>query len=711
MKINKTLAAGIAATLAVTSLASVASAVKQRTWDMEKTYGKVTYVPTAIETGKIYDLGRDYLFQKPAEGQQPATFGIAIDADEDGEPDVDDNDQMIVDTTDHMNGMDSPDYFMPFKVNWDFDKLGDAIKGVSLVITGKQLASDGATTEKLVQKATLEKFTDGYWMLPIYVESAPRINNNYAFMPERFVQVDSISVDIAIDDGDAVKVVEDYLTEAEYKAIVDRITNKDNSGKWHASYSALTKTVGWGIWPLDLTIPVRWEPACWGGLAAYAQINPTGQIFDIADYYVVTDSNYDGIKEWPVKVENGALVPITNKSVKVSAEFAKYLDDSSAQDADESSDPVETDKVIRHEGNETNIVKNADGTATLTLAEAAFEVDLTLADKGAKGQMLLKKLMELCKNNAAAFTIVYTNSTYETFDEPAWMPRTANNDETIVRNEVWKLSDTEDYNSDSDLIAETDSQNQTYNVEDYNKGTKPFGFSGMASQFADFFNNPGNARKEAKVIFTFDVKAAAAEQNNWKNGGIPSTEVGLKNFLEDQDVKDFALFVNYKATTGSLFATATLDPDSGSVIFDVSNILAALNGTTIGSVQDIYYALATGIAYGPNDAEGLWVKEVTYEYNDAASDAAATTDGEKKEEEKPADNKPADNGDKEITIGGDDKETEIPADNNGGATNNGSAVVDNGANKADENPHTGVALAVIPAIVAGAAVVVSKKRK
>jgi hypothetical protein len=539
-------------------------------------------------------------------------------------------------------------------------------------------------------------------------------------MPERFVQVDSISVDIAIDDGDAVKEVEDYLTETEYKALVDRITNKDGSGAWHASISALTEDVGWGIWPTNLTIPIRWNPACWSNAfdaAAYAQLTPTGQIFDVADYYVVADTNYDGIKEWPINVDaKGNVTPKTNVTVKVAKEFAKYLDDSSAEDA-ESSDVVETDKVIRHEGNETNIVKNLDGTATLTLAEAAFEVDLTLADKGAKGQMLLKKLMELCKNNAAAFTIVYTNSTYETFDEPAWMPRTANNDETIVRNEVWKLSDTEDYNSDSDLIAETDSQNQTYTPEDYNKGTKPFGFSGMASQFADFFNNPGNARKEAKVIFTFDVKAAAAEANNWKNGGIPSTEVGLKNFLEDQDVKDFALFVNYKATTGSLFATATLDPDSGSVIFDVSNILAALNGTTIGSVQDIYYALATGIAYGPDDAEGLWVKEVTYEYNDAASDAAGATDGEKKDEEKPADNKPADNkpadnGDKEITIGGDDKETEIPADNNGGATNNGgSAVVDNGANKADENPHTGVALAVIPAIVAGAAVVVSKKRK
>jgi hypothetical protein len=330
--------------------------------------------------------------------------------------------------------------------------------------------------------------------------------------------------------------------------------------------------------------------------------------------------------------------------------------------------------------------------------------------------------MELCKNNSAAFTIVYTNSTYETFDEPAWMPRTEgvptdlvpNNvpNAIIERNEVWLLSDTADYNSDSDIYDwEVIKDNQSYTVEDYNRGTKPHGFAGMASQFADFFNSPADPRKEAKVIFVFDAYTPAANNNTWKNGGIPSTEVGLRNFLEKQDVKDFALYVNYEATTGSLFATATLDAASGSVIFDVSDILKALGGQTIGTVHDLYYALASGINY--DGKVGLWVKEVKYEYSDAAADTAADKEAEKPAEDvKPADEKPAEkDDDKEITIGGDDKETEIPADNGGAAANNGSAVVDNGANKADENPHTGVALAVIPAIVAGAAVVASKKRK
>lgn len=648
MKINKTLAAGIAATLAVTSLASVAGA-RSRTWDMERTYGQITYKPyvtgvTAIDPGDYFDF-------KSAEDKVARSFALANAA----EAGVDTN----FDGT--VNDLDF-DYYIPFIVESDHEDLDALVDKLTVVISGKRIASNGATTENVTQSVVLTPVksatTDdanvvANYILPIYNGGSPA---DGSFIPERFVQIDKIDFKVAAKGEYVAK----GLGQGEFELIQKNATKGDS---WHP---AIVKDAEGD---LDVLYDGEIEQP-WDAHAAKVRIR-------LADAYNDADGNGydDAVLAYPVKDAT-----------------ATYKYDAA--------------------GNHLFEVEGDAGKKVADLADGDGE---TPTEEKLDGGYLLSKIKSLMASGCS-IALDANGGAFTTVDEPAWMPRTEDpNDgnEIISRNEVWLLSDTADYDSDSGIYDfERITDDQTYTVEDYNRGTKPHGFAGMASQFADFFNSPADPRKEAKVIFVFDAYTPAANNNTWKNGGIPSTEVGLRNFLEKQDVKDFALYVNYEATTGSLFATATLDAASGSVIFDVSDILKALGGQTIGTVHDLYYALASHIDY--DGKLGLWVKEVKYEYSDAAADTAADKEAEKPAE-KPAEEKPAEKpaeDDKEITIGGDEKETEVPADTKpADASNNGSAVVDTGANKADENPHTGVALAVIPAIVAGAAVVASKKRK
>lgn len=754
MKINKTLAAGLAATLAVSSLASVSSAVVQHwTWDMEKTYGKVIYKATALDTDKIYDLGKEYLYEKTA-ANDTTTSGTTITKDVDAVPfairrpdaltPIANQDLGKLDTADHKNGVECYDYFMVFEADWNNGTIKDAIGGLNIVIEGKALASDGATTEKHVQKVSLINVPDGnkkskYWILPIYTDAAPRTNGSYAFLPEKFVQVDSVSLSVAADGEERYK---DELSKRLYKditakdkaSVLDSDTVDDDDEDVGIAYGGNEQD--------GYNIPVVTDDG-----VVYVKLTLQEKLYMVADYFTANAKNA------PIKADGTIRTNITG--IKVSAEN----DDITGADVTIDTGAFANDANVTVTGvydpatgtykaptaanfndqNGLTAADLADQGEEITLGVAAYQIDISraaLAGKNQKGEKLLKKIIEICKyNNGDALKVVWQKKETSTYDEAAWLPKTENDNSKILeRDDIWMLSDTNDYLSESlkDKVAnasEDVSDTQTYEVTDEkgNEGTIPKGFNGMASKFADFFNSAyGEApKKEAKVIFKFKAKAADNTEDGWKNGGIPSTEVGLRNFLDALDEKDFALFVNYKATTGSLQAAATLKPESGEVEFDVSNILTALKGSTIGVVQDIYYGLETGFAQTEGkykDAIGLYVTEVRFEYNDDdTSSTDAKTDektdakgdekpaDDKKTDEKPADEKPAD--EKEINVDGNEKETEIPSDSKTDDKNNGNAVVDTGSKEVDPNPHTGVALAVIPAIVAGAAVVVSKKRK
>ena len=291
-------------------------------------------------------------------------------------------------------------------------------------------------------------------------------------------------------------------------------------------------------------------------------------------------------------------------------------------------------------------------------------------------------------------------------DKYALLAQTADTNQTIYRYNVKLLSDTHAYNSDSD--DEKWDANQTY--DDNGLGTSKHRFAGLASQVADFFNHKTNG------TITFKFTLGAVGGSGWVNGGVPSTQVGIKNIL---NANNFALYVNYMSSTGSLEATTSVDKEAGTVSFDISEILADLGGQTKGVVTDLYYGLNQGIYYDwPYYGTGLLVEEITLAYDDDAADEEDVID-----EDVPAEDEDADEDvvvdeeededvdededeDEDVVV--DEEEDEDEDEDIGGDMIDDEPTADD---EEDANPGTGVALAVVPALVAAAAVVVSKKRK
>ncbi len=276
--------------------------------------------------------------------------------------------------------------------------------------------------------------------------------------------------------------------------------------------------------------------------------------------------------------------------------------------------------------------------------------------------------------------------------------------------------------------------NQTGDPQGY--GNNPYGFAGLAGQVARFFN------KQTNGTITFKFSPASAGNNtSWNNGGIPSTETGLLGSSLNSSA--FALFFNYASTTGSLVSLGEVDSDALTVTFPMDEVLDALNGNTIGTIQDIYYGLNNGVDY--KDIEilvpyysydqnnnlvvetkvekisktGYLVESVTLAYDE---DAADDTDIEEDDDDDDApvvedDDDTTDDvadDDDDATIDEDDDDDDyVDEDDDDDTDVDGD--VDEPVTPADDdddaNPGTGVALAVVPALVAAAAVVVSKKRK
>lgn len=334
------------------------------------------------------------------------------------------------------------------------------------------------------------------------------------------------------------------------------------------------------------------------------------------------------------------------------------------------------------------------------------------------------------------------NGIYASYSEKSatdlypFLPRTdihvangdAGQDARLDRDEIWLLSRANQYTATSGGLGSAGTNagqdgNQTYDEVDYNKGTNPAHFAGLASQVGDFFNKQTNG----KITFTFTTSSGATG-TSWNVGGIPSSQVGIKNVLGDASANDFVLAFNY-TQTGSLQAVASVDAAAGEISFDISDVLDALDGKTIGVIDNVYYGSTKGVEYTGDHPYagnvGFEVQKITFSYdedensgNDIEEDDDDTDDDDDDDDTSDdVDDDDDDDDDDDTDADDDDDDTDASVDDDDDDDDdegdvNGDIVTPSNNNPAnDVNPDTGVALAVVPAMVAAAAVVVSKKRK
>ena len=761
MKMNKILAAGVAATLAVTSLSAVVSAEK-REFDMHITTGSFTYKAYAegnqdVNVGKMFEYVKDdTIVDKPTYKLYNLVENIVADTNMDGAVDYQDFDA-----------------FIPLKITASTgvaDLVFDTIGDVTLTITGRGLDNGNlvniAQEVKLVRLARLDNDFGGagygIYALPIYFTDAP----GAGFMPEKFVAVDRITVNAS----GAKDLVIDNLGESDYKYIDENAKNADGSlvKYWPGFYLVDNKvtTDGTDTWThIDngkdgadfvdyLTDYYRATGTFGAGVTGQAP----------ADATTLTISLYDGFT---------ANNTVANGIEATTDTFVRTLSNAAADTYDAwggwkglaLANTAKVTGAALHDAKSKNAATN------------------TAAQSGAQmGDALIAEIRSLFANSIKIRWKLDAGSGVTT-DTPAWLPRTdINGDGKLIRNEIWELSTTGDYrsstltNTSAGNYAGVDSNTQSYtggtpvadafinvNKRD-DRGTGPKGFAGLASQIADFFNKEDNGT----ITFHFTADAGTSS-TKWLNGGIPSTEVGLKTVIDGSTASDFALFVNYGSTTGSLQAGTKLDKESGAVVFDITEILNQLNTYTIGTVQDVYYGCTKYANELKNKSgvtidRGFWVDKVTLAYEESSAvdsntdeepeDPTEAEPEDKDEEpaevdeptdldEEPGDEEPTDLDEEPTDL--DEEPTDLddepapvddepapvddepapadetPVDNDSQATIDEPAdttpAVDNGTTTpavvdgADENPGTGVALAVVPAMLAAAAMVISKKRK
>lgn len=232
------------------------------------------------------------------------------------------------------------------------------------------------------------------------------------------------------------------------------------------------------------------------------------------------------------------------------------------------------------------------------------------------------------------------------------------------------------------------------------------GFEGLASQVAAFFNKQTNG----KVTFVVTT-APATVVLEWYKGGIPSYYTGI--FAPTTPIATdnlIGLFFDYEST-GSLIASSKLEAD-GTITFDISQVLTDMGGNTLATLKSIYYGLIGGINYDGIPFKGIKVEQVILSYEDEDGEEVETTipvitDDDEIEDEIdpdvdiiviPEETTVATTTEADIVLEEDPAEEVI--------TNAGKSVEGE-----DENPRTGVALAIIPSLIAGVAIFTTKKRK
>lgn len=246
------------------------------------------------------------------------------------------------------------------------------------------------------------------------------------------------------------------------------------------------------------------------------------------------------------------------------------------------------------------------------------------------------------------------------------------------------------------------------------KGEGVFGFEGLASQTADFFNKKDNGK------ITFHVTTAPATYSTvWSRskGGVPSNQIGLTNGFGKVDGL-IGLFINYDRT-GSLVTTSTVDAD-GNAEFDITDILNDIGGNSIATIHSIYYGLVGGYTYTNELIKGFKVDRVTLSYTeedeemvaeceiveDVEEEVVVDVSDEDSEEVEEEEEEPAELDEEEVEIEiepeevSEEPEIEIVTDANA------VTVADE-----DTNPGTGVSLVTIPAAISAIAVLTLRKRK
>lgn len=256
-----------------------------------------------------------------------------------------------------------------------------------------------------------------------------------------------------------------------------------------------------------------------------------------------------------------------------------------------------------------------------------------------------------------------------TYDR-AFLPNTdVDNDGIAVRNEVRILS-----------------------YSELGEGKGIAGFEGFESQFTEFFNQKLNG----KIVFNLTT-APAVLSTVWAEGGIPSTQTGFYTAEKiENDV--IGLFFNYDST-GSLLARGTITEDK--IIFDISDILKTLSGNTVSTIRTIYYGLIGGINY-TGLGRGYKIESVTMSYEEEGQVVQATIDTTVTTEPEIV---------IDITPETDVPEATIIPDTTTITTTEEAKEEPVKTTDNDENPRTGVTLAVFPSLIAASIGMLSRKRK
>ena len=272
------------------------------------------------------------------------------------------------------------------------------------------------------------------------------------------------------------------------------------------------------------------------------------------------------------------------------------------------------------------------------------------------------------------------------YDYPILYNTDDNGDGNITRNEVYCLSRSA-----------------------YGGGEGVYGFEGLASQVGQFFN-----KKDSGTI-TFHITTAPASYSQiWSNGGVASTQTGLLNDFRRDSVL-IGLFFNYDKT-GSLVSTSTID-ENGNIVFNIDDILNDVGGNSLATINSIYYGMVGGLTYTNEPFKGIKVDKVTLSYEEEEEEIVVepVCVDEVEEEEVVEDIEEVEQEEIEEPVELDEEEIEIEIEPEEVSEEPEIEIVTdaNSVTVADEdtNPGTGVALAVVPAIVAAAVIVVSKKRK
>ena len=205
---------------------------------------------------------------------------------------------------------------------------------------------------------------------------------------------------------------------------------------------------------------------------------------------------------------------------------------------------------------------------------------------------------------------------------------------------------------------------------------------------------------------TFTVKAS----DNLTFVSAAPTESGLANF--NQDTMKFAWANSSVPADGTVLLTLTYTVDAAADD-EVSVALIPDAGFTDISADAVAAVVVDGAATAetdvtaePSSEEVISSEEVSSEEiseepssEEVSSEEQASSEEQPSSEEQASSEETTEDAGMVVTT---EETAETPA-----TEDNGNADADNGK----DNPNTGVALAVVPAVLAGAAIVVAKKRK